>query len=201
MSDNEAFGDSGPDEGYDAKLVVPLPPPPKASKGPETPESRLTGKMKLAIHKIGGKKMPPPEMLKLWNFTGDEAYETVLKSEEIQSLLSDKLRHCAALGNVGSLRFLHDKGGDINAQEEFTGNTALMMAVQVTEQKNMERQKQVITYLMDNGADCNLKNKYDMCPKSAVPGFKDSPCVMLVRELDLRNKDRERAANPPQHLE
>jgi len=200
MSDNEA-GDSGPDEGYNEAKVVPLPPPPKASRGPETPESRLLGKMKLAIHKIGGKKMPPPEMAKLWNFADDENYQTVISSPEIQQLLSDKLRHCAALGNVNSLRFLHDKGGDINGQEEFTGNTPLMMAVQVTEKKNLEKQKQVITYLMEHGADCNIRNKYDMTPKSAVPGFQDSPSVLLVRELDLRIKDREKAKNPPKPVD
>lgn len=185
VSDTED-GDYG---GYVEEKETPKPPPPKGPRGPKTPEQEIEGKMKLAIHKIGAGDMAQADMDALWGegVTGHAKYAEVLKTDVIQNLLSEKLRYCATLGNLHSLEFLHGKGGDINSVEEFTGNTALMVATGVTH--DFDKQKLIITYLMSHGADCNIKNKYGLTPKSAIPGFKDSPSVTHCREMDLKVKD------------
>lgn len=186
LSDGEECGAYEPEEVE--QKVTPKPPPPKGPKGPKTPEEELGARMKIAIHKIGGAVMEKKEMDALWAPCDvDEKYMEVLETDEIQNLLSDKLRHCAALGNISSMEFLHSKGGDVNAVEKFTGNTPLMIAVGVTH--DFDRQKKVITFLMEHDADCNIKNKYGLSPKSAIPGFADSPSVIHVREMDLKMKD------------
>lgn len=150
--------------------------------------------MTLAIHKIGGKdELKAEDMEKLWApCASDPKYKEVVALPSITALLSDKFRTCAALGNMVALQFLLPKGGDINAVEEFTGNTALMIATGITH--DFDKQKLIITYMMENGADCDIKNKYGLTPKSAIPGFADSPSVVHVREMDLKMKDKRRAS-------
>mmetsp|Transcript_22566 Transcript_22566/g.31783 ORF Transcript_22566/g.31783 Transcript_22566/m.31783 type:complete len:223 (+) Transcript_22566:41-709(+) len=157
----------------------PKAPPPKR-KEPLRPDEILDQKMKMAVNKIGGiQEISPEEMAQLWTWGDDQVVPP-----EVMTLMNDKLRQSASLGNVNACWFLLTKRADINAQCPFTGNTPLMQAVQVTQ--HLDKQRTVIEYLMNNGADCNLRNKGNLTPKSAMPGLPDNPLVVLCRELDLR---------------
>merc|ERR1712086_335149 len=130
--------------------------------------------MQIVIHKIGGlQELPRQEMDSLWDF-GDTL------PPEISKLIDDKLRQTASLGNCEALKFFVEKGGNINSQDPYTGNTPLMQAIGVTQ--HLDKQRQVITYLMEAGADSNIKNVYGLCPKSPTPGMPDNPLVTLCRE-------------------
>lgn len=190
MSDSEAElsdNDSGSDDGYVEPKFVPPPPPPRKAKAPPTPAEDMEGKLKLAIHKIGGKEITLLEMQDMWSFEADDdKFKVALASAEMQDLISTKLNHCAGKGNIIALQFLLEKGGDVNKVEEFTGNTALMVAVSVTGQD--DKQKTVIKFLMEKGCDSNIKNCQGLCPKSAQAGFAVTPLVQYVREMDLKLK-------------
>jgi hypothetical protein len=156
--------------------------PPPRKKAPPKPEEILSQKLEIAIHKIGGlQELSLAEMTALWDFP-PEAVDA-----KAVDLINDKLRQTASLGNCAALEFLLAKKGDVNAQCPFTGNTPLMQAVGVT--THLEKQKKVITFLMENGADCNIRNNMKLTPKSATPGMPDNPLVTLTRELDLKIKD------------
>jgi len=173
----------GEDDGWVPPEKVFKPPkPPSRNKAPPKPEEIKEQKMQIVIHKIGGQtELPQEEMIKLWDFGEAELPAPII------SLLNDKIRQTASLGNVNALKFLVEKKADVNSQCPYTGNTALMQAVGVTH--HIEKQKDVISYLMHKGADCNIKNKHGLCPKSATPGLPDNPLVVFVRELDLKVQD------------
>lgn len=182
----------GGDDNWVPPVIAAKPTAPVArAKAPPKPEEIKEYKMEIVIHKIGGREeLPLAEMDKLWDFGNDPVPPKMI------NLINDKLRQTASLGNVNALRFLLQKKGDINSQCPHTGNTPLMQAVGVS--AHLNRQKSVVTFLIDAGADCTIRNRMNMSPKSPTPGLPDNPLVVLVRELDLKRKDTLPRASLPE---
>jgi len=172
------------------KKFVPPPPPPR-KKGVPTPEDDLKKKMKLVIHNIagtGGKNQITceEEMAKSWDFNEEEEKETI-KDETVKTLLDDKFRQMAKVGNLAALKFFSSKGADTDGTDRVTGNTALLNAV--GQYNDFDSQKKIVEFLMEKGCDCDARNKYDINAK-ALNKVSDvgEQLAALVRNLDISRK-------------
>ncbi|MCX5925633.1 MAG: ankyrin repeat domain-containing protein [Candidatus Dependentiae bacterium] len=94
--------------------------------------------------------------------------------------------HAISKGNIQSVKHWLDTEVDINAQDKFSGQTALISAV-------FKRDVQIVTLLLARGADIEAKNKNGDTALISASGLKDNVeivALLLARAADIEAKNK-----------
>lgn len=106
----------------------------------------------------------------------------LITSNVMAGELEDKLMR-ASCGDVVAIKSLLNKGARVNWKEDQRGNTPLLEATNCRSTDN-------VRFLIDNGADVNMKNNYGVTPlmNAASHGHADVVKLLLDKGADVNAK-------------
>jgi len=151
------------------------------------PKEEKDGAIMIGIEKVANAAKTGvkwEELKTMWLWDEEKSY-----SKAVQDALDSRFRYCALMGNEMGVQFLFNKGANIDGVDD-AGNTALHLSV-TPQEKHLERQRKIMTFLMESGADCDLINGAGYSAKTHVPGVTSEKMVSIVRVLDVQRKPRE----------
>jgi len=188
MAEEKKGGDDLDDYVETQKRNVPVRPKGKAPKrGVVDPREEKDGAIMIGIEQVANAAKTGiewTELQKMWLWDEEKSY-----SKAVQDALDSRFRYCALMGNEVGVQFLYNKGANIDGVDS-DGNTALHLSV-TPQEKHLERQRKIMTFLMDSGADCDLINGAGYSAKTHVAGVTSEKMVSIVRVLDVQRKPRE----------
>ena len=114
---------------------------------------------------------------------GDSAVAEALTRRLVNRELDENFLHAARVGNIEDCKRLLSRGANINAQDEYGGQTALYLAV------NNEH-TEIESYLIEQGADPNLKDwEYDETPVKLAVDMDDHEALSAMIASERCSKE------------